>query len=193
MADRTCSVAGCDGLHLARGWCKTHYRRWQRTGDIELEPVSDQDRFWSKVDRSAGPDGCWPWTAGINTYGYGKFWLDGHDVGAHRIAWELEHGDPPPPGVEIDHACHNGTGCELGCECPHRRCCNPRHMVVTDQRTNTLRGSGISAKNAAKTHCEHGHPLSGANLYIHKTSGGRCCRTCSRAAQRRYKKRLAFR
>ncbi|MFC4943319.1 hypothetical protein [Pseudonocardia sp. GCM10023141] len=33
MAARQCSIPGCDGAHLARGWCRTHYVRWQRHGD----------------------------------------------------------------------------------------------------------------------------------------------------------------
>lgn len=31
------------------------------------------ERFWSKVDRSGGSDGCWVWTRARNTWGYGSF------------------------------------------------------------------------------------------------------------------------
>lgn len=30
---RRCSIAGCDGMHEARGWCGKHYQRWRHTGD----------------------------------------------------------------------------------------------------------------------------------------------------------------
>lgn len=35
-------------------------------------------------------------------------------------------------------------------------------------------------REANKTHCKRGHALSGANLYINPTSGGRVCRQCNR-------------
>lgn len=38
MAERTCSVDGCERGHRARGWCEMHYRRWKKYGDPgELE------------------------------------------------------------------------------------------------------------------------------------------------------------
>ena len=35
MTKRTCSVEGCDGEVLARGWCQKHYARWWHHGDPE--------------------------------------------------------------------------------------------------------------------------------------------------------------
>lgn len=36
----TCSVDGCTLRAIARGWCKPHYQRWQRTGDVHAsQPV----------------------------------------------------------------------------------------------------------------------------------------------------------
>ncbi len=31
-------------------------------------------RFWAKVDKSAGPDGCWMWTAHAHRVVTGKAW-----------------------------------------------------------------------------------------------------------------------
>lgn len=30
-----CTVEGCDRSHEARGWCRRHYARWRRTGDVQ--------------------------------------------------------------------------------------------------------------------------------------------------------------
>lgn len=35
MTKRICKIAECPGLACARGWCRSHYARWQRNGDPE--------------------------------------------------------------------------------------------------------------------------------------------------------------
>lgn len=34
MDNRTCSVAGCESLAKARGWCSKHYQRWRSLGSV---------------------------------------------------------------------------------------------------------------------------------------------------------------
>jgi hypothetical protein len=63
------------------------------------------ERFDAKVDRSAGPEGCWPWT-GCTTAGYGQIWRDGRMDLAHRVAYELATGTDPA-GRQVLHACDN--------------------------------------------------------------------------------------
>ena len=43
-----------------------------------------------------------------------------------------------------------------------------------------------------KTHCKHGHPLSGDNLRI-SPNGMRACRACNAAAQRAFRERSSTR
>lgn len=78
-------------------------------------PENIVERFWSKVDKSAGPGGCWLWLP-VPTGRYGEFCI-GHQetVGAHRFAYELTHG----PLAEGMLACHT-------CDTP--RCVNPAHL-----------------------------------------------------------------
>lgn len=45
MADRTCTVAGCDRKHLARGYCMTHYHRMRDRGTTELQPRQPRPRL----------------------------------------------------------------------------------------------------------------------------------------------------
>lgn len=119
--------------------------------------------------------GCWNWLLCLDRGGYGVASFQGRYARAHRLIYELHKG-PIPEGLVIDHLCRN------------RRCVNPDHLEPVTQRENLLRGDTFQARNAAKTHCIHGHPLSGENLYVHPGRGVRDCRTCRReSTRRRYK------
>ncbi|GGH34102.1 HNH endonuclease [Microbacterium album] len=125
-------------------------------------------RFWSKVDKSGD---CWLWTA-ATTYGYGRFAITKRQmIGAHRFAWETVNG-PVPDGMVIDHLCRI------------RLCVNPAHMEVVTNGENVLRGEGLSALNARKTHCKNGHEFTPENTIVTKnpSGNGRACRECRRAA-----------
>lgn len=83
----------------------------------------DKAKFWNKVDRSGGPDACWPWTgnnAGPQRGRYGIFdrRRDGKRLArrSHRVAYELTVG-PIPDGLMLRHSCDNPP------------CCNPAHLI----------------------------------------------------------------
>ncbi len=132
-------------------------------GDIEA-------RFWSHVDRR-GDDECWPWTANTDRDGYGLFKVAKLNWPAHR--WGYHHFVQPVPGhMTIDHVWAWG--------CTMKRCVNfLRHIEVVPGRVNTIRGNGICAINARKTHCKRGHAFTPSNTLI-RTDGSRYCRTCKR-------------
>lgn len=172
MGDRICSINGCQSPVNARGWCRKHYKRWQAHGDplfTKLIFGDDEGRFWAKV-RKAGPLECWIWTAPPASTGYGQFWKDGTNRGAHVVAWEMLRGEIPE-GLQLDHLCRN------------RACVNPWHLEPVTIGVNVLRGEGITAVHAAKTHCANGHEFTPANTYITK-EGWRQCRECKRRANR---------
>jgi ribosomal protein S27AE len=53
MPDPACTVAGCPRLVWARGWCGTHYRRWQRTGTTDDPPPrTRQHETYAEYDRA---------------------------------------------------------------------------------------------------------------------------------------------
>src|SRR5262245_40212840 len=64
---------------------------------------SPAEVFWPYVDRSAGPDGCWPWTRG-RVSGYGKVTYRGERILAHRLSYELAYG-PIPADRFVLHRC----------------------------------------------------------------------------------------
>lgn len=81
------------------------------------------DEFWQKVDRSAGPEGCWPWTGCVDANGYGWLRWRGQRARAHVVALALD-GRPVGPGQVGRHLCVAGV----------KRCCNPRHLAPGSRR-----------------------------------------------------------
>jgi hypothetical protein len=126
MAHNTCSIDGCDRPHYGHGWCKPHWQRHDRYGDTfpnrpfqaGVPFASPVERFWSRVNRSGGPDSCWPWTKHRDKKGYGRFAYsrDANDRFAHRLAWAFTHGHPGE--LLVCHRCDNPP------------CCNPSHLFL---------------------------------------------------------------
>ena len=91
-------------------------------------PAKDINRFWSKVDSSAGPDACWPWTGRTHYSGYGDlaFRVNGRREvhKAHRIAYTLAAGQSVQGDQSVCHRCDNP------------RCCNPAHLWVGTHADN---------------------------------------------------------
>ena len=140
----------------------------------------DIERFWSKVDRSAGPDACWLWKSTINAYGYGRFNCGGRRNGslaAHRVAYEELNGEIPN-GLVIDHLCRV------------RHCVNPAHMETVTSGENVMRGMSPSVLTATTGMCRRGHVMSDENTYVYTEKNGRTkyrCRECARAKRGEYR------
>ncbi len=134
------------------------------------------DRFHEKyvVDDETG---CWVWTAARGRDGYGRLWVDGKSVLAHRFAYDQFVG-PIPDGLVLDHLCRN------------RACCNPEHLRVCTHRENILATGALSpsAVHSRQTHCIHGHPFDAANTYL-RPNGKRDCRACRRRSKAEYRQR----
>lgn len=121
--------AACSKVAVAKGYCHLHYNRWRRHGDPNQarrmcrRGSSIEDRLAELLDRSGGPDACWPFTGAVNKSGYGWVQIAGTSKGLHVWAYEAENG-PVPDGLIVRHRCDN------------RRCANPAHLVVGTHRDN---------------------------------------------------------
>lgn len=79
-----------------------------------MNRISDEQRFWSKVDKSILKDGCWLFTGSL-CKGYGQAWMNNKRISAHRMAWILEVGHIPK-SICVLH------------KCDVRNCVNPEHL-----------------------------------------------------------------
>ncbi|MEU4967832.1 HNH endonuclease signature motif containing protein [Streptomyces smyrnaeus] len=182
---KTCR--GCSkplsGIRVRRGRCRRCYyqllkdHKEGRIGLSEIEGNWPPRTFTGNLQASrASANECWEWTGELSEKGYGRTQRKGRYTGAHRAVYEHLVG-PIPEGLVLDHLCRNPP------------CVNPAHLEPVTNRDNILRGIGVGAINAQKTHCIRGHEFTPENTLRLGPNwpGGpdrRACRTCRRAKNR---------
>lgn len=82
-------------------------------------------RFWFGIDTSDASS-CWIWTKTKTLQGYGVLRCNIKRKLAHRVAWELAHGQEIPDGMQIDHIC--GV----------KACVNPNHLRLCTPSQNNM-------------------------------------------------------
>lgn len=121
------------------------------------------DRVLAKV--VVAPSGCHLSTYSTASHGYAQVGWTGEDgrrivTLCHRVAWIAEYG-PIPPGLVVDHLCHE------------RRCINVEHLRLLTNFENARRTFG---RNWPLGQCANGHP----NSELEKHRGKWRCSICAR-------------
>ena len=136
MLPKICSFPECSKPHSCKGYCRGHYSQF-RLGKA-LKPLggttlTTEERFFAKVEKT---ESCWNWKASVNLQGYGTFWINPRNYGAHRAAYLLFVGDIPD-GLEVDHKCRNIL------------CVNPDHLRLLDSQSNSENHSGATVRSTS--------------------------------------------
>lgn len=117
MRNKSVACTGCGKRFASLGSLANHARRDSSNCTWEM-------RFWGKVDKSGGPNACWPYCR-LDALGYGRFLKQGPYAYAHRTAWQSAKG-AIPRNRDVLHRCDN------------RSCCNPAHLYLGTHQDNML-------------------------------------------------------
>jgi hypothetical protein len=129
--------------------------------DLELHDLFTK---MGKVDLKTG---CWNWTGGKNSYGYGYLYYKQISMRVARLSAYLYLNFDLKSENFICHKCNN------------KACFNPEHLYVGTNSTNQY--DTVAAgnhHNAVKTHCPDGHEYTKENIIYRR--GTRECRECGR-------------
>ncbi len=153
-----CSISGCSRPYYARGWCKSHYSRWERKGDPEWKRFTRLEYLKKSVQECDNETECLVWPFAKTMSGYGTVTVNNRTRLASRVVSEMAHGKPPTVNHHAAHSCGKG---HMGCFNPHHlrwatatenqmdrlkhgTFCNKGNVKLTPEDVALIRGSSLS-------------------------------------------------
>jgi hypothetical protein len=137
---KTCAIKGCDKPSYVRGWCRAHYKRWERHGS----PTAGRTALGALpacVARAIEYQGTdclvWPYS---QSHGYGAIQENGRQTSTHIVVCKAVHGPKPSPRHEVAHSC--GV----------RACINPHHLRWATGSENQMDRVGHGTHNRGQQH-----------------------------------------
>lgn len=119
VSKRKCTIAGCGGVHVGRGYCGKHWARWKSSGDpLRLQRTEKGLRaaFVQKALNFSSRGTCLLWPFKLGGKSYGTFSHNKRRVYVHQYLCAIRHGPPPTASHEVAHNCGN------------QLCVNPKHL-----------------------------------------------------------------
>lgn len=181
MADRTCSIDGCEDIAKARGWCGKHYMRWYVHGDPHGAQARTRNAE-SPTGRMCTVEGC---DRPSDVPGCGRGWC-----GRHYQRWQ-KWGDPlgRPEYVNKGKLCRVDD-CDLSAHV--KGLCSKHYMrLYTTGSTQILAGWA----NAPEGHkwcgrCKSYFPLDDFYSNRSRSDGlSTSCKECDKAKTAEFRRR----
>jgi hypothetical protein len=100
----------------------------RKSNQVKVELTEDymENSYQRLLSKYEIENECFIYTGSVNPNGYGQFYFNGNNIGAHVAMYELYNKTKVLKDIQVRHLCHNTT------------CINPEHLSIGSSRDNKL-------------------------------------------------------